>query len=172
MLPQPLKASKVGDVVCPVLAGVETGVWGGVLVIAWYATVSWLYGEPAWTVPARLAAAVYGPGLAQGGGLMAGAAGAALEVSGGGIVGALFGLSMRAQWCARRAPLLGLFFGLGWYYVGYGILPREFGRAAASVFSLRSALLAHVAFGLFLAAYPRFLRSLRPGAMRAGMCSR
>jgi hypothetical protein len=168
MFPQPLKASEAGDVACSALAGIETGVLGGVLVIAWYAAVSWLEGDPAWTVPARLAAAIYGPGVAHAGRLMAAAAGAALEVSAAGILGGLFGLLMRAQWCARRALPLGLLLGLGWYYVGYRILPRELGWAAASVFSLRSALLAHLAFGLFLAAYPRFLRSVRAGGLPAG----
>ncbi len=163
-----MRQSKAGDVLCTLLAGLETGVLGGMLVVAWYALGSLLGGEWIWAVPVRLAAAVYGPQLVPGETALSALAGVALLLASAGLIGVLFGIVLLFRWCQRRALLLGLFVGVGWYYFAYDVLLGRFGRGVRTVAPLRSILLAHVVYGLVLATHGRFLSSLRSGCQTEG----
>jgi hypothetical protein len=64
--------------------------------------------------------------------------------------------------------LLGLVFGLGWYYLGYEILLRRFGLGTQAMVPRRSLLAAHLLFGLILATYPRLAASLEASSSSGG----
>jgi hypothetical protein len=147
--------------VCSALAGLETGVLGAMCLLLWQVAGSLLAGQPAWDVPTRLVTAVWGRGVSRDGLLAAASAGAALQLFGGGLVGVLFGLSQRSAWASRRVVLLGLVFGLGWYYLAYEVLLRRVGTGPYALLPRRSLMPAHLVFGLVLSAYPLLLRSLR-----------
>ncbi len=121
-----------------------------------------LAGLGAWEMPLRLAAAAFGPQVPAHGFASGVAAGAALQLFTAGLVGALFGLTGRSRWAARRVMLLGMVFGLGWYYLGYEILLRDFGLGSYLLAPRRSLVVAHLIFGLLLGLYPRFLDALDP----------
>ena len=77
------------------LAGLETGVLGGVALLAWYALTSLAAGQAAWEVPASLGEACCGSTRWPGRLGLALAAGASLHILGAGAAGALFGLVAR-----------------------------------------------------------------------------
>jgi len=147
--------------ICSALAGLETGVLGVVCLLLWQVLGSLLTGQPAWGVSTRLVTAAFGRGVHRDGLVAAASAGVALQLFGGGLVGILFGLSQRTAWASRRVVLLGLVYGLGWYYLAYEVILRRIGQGPYSALPRRSLMAAHLVFGLALAAYPHFLRSLR-----------
>jgi hypothetical protein len=143
------------------LAGLETGVLGGVALLGWYALSSLAAGQAAWDVPARLGAAccaaAFGPerlGFEV-------AAGASMHIAGAGVAGTLFGLVARGVTSLRRHFLLGMLFGLAWYYVLDQIFLRSAGAGAYPFLFRRPVIAGYALFGLFLALYPRFLERIR-----------
>jgi hypothetical protein len=152
-----LDRSSVGT---SVLAGLETGVLGGVCVILYYALGSLLAGQTVWSVPARLAAAAFDRGVYRDGLSGAVMAGVSLEVFSAGLIGVVFALAVRPPWALERVALLGPAVGLSWYYLAYEILLRRFGPGPYPIAPRQSQVLAHLLFGLFLGLYPRFRRSL------------
>jgi hypothetical protein len=149
-----------GGVGGSVLAGLETGVLGGVCVILYHALGSLLAGQNVWSVPARLAAAAFGRGVYREGLTVAALTGVSLEVFSAGLIGVVFAMAVRPPWAIERVALLGPIMGLSWYYLGYEILLRRFGPGPFAIAPRRSQVLAHLLFGLFLGLYPRFRRSL------------
>jgi hypothetical protein len=154
--------------VCSAFAGLEAGILGGLCLLFWQALGSLLEGGQAWDVSVGLVEVVLGRAAYRDGVLGAAVAGFALQIFGGGSVGVLFGLLLRAQWAWRRVALLGLLASLAWYYLAYEIVLRALapGRFPPG---LRLPLMSsHLAFGLVLSVYPRFLRSLRQGLWNGG----
>ncbi len=143
------------------LAGLETGVLGGLALLGWYALSSLAVGQPAWDVPASLGAACCGTSFRSRPLGFEVAAGASMHIFGAGVVGALFGLVARGVTSLRRRCLLGMLFGLAWYYVLDRILLRSAGAGAYPFLFRRPVLAGYVLFGLFLALYPRFLRRIQ-----------
>lgn len=144
------------------LAGLETGVLGGVALLGWYAFSSLAAGQAAWDVPARLGAAAcrgsaFWPELRG----FEVAAGASVHIAGAGVAGALFGLVARGVTSLRRLFLLGTLFGLVWYYVLDQILLRSAGAGAYPFLFRRPVIAGHALFGLFLALYPWLLERIR-----------
>ena len=140
-----------------VLAGLETGVLGGVALLGWYALSSLAAGQAAWEVPARLGAACRGAAFWTEPLGFDVAAGASMNIAGAGVAGALFGLVARGVTSLRRHFLLGVLFGLVWYYVLDQILLRSAGAGAYPFLFRRPVIAGYGFFGLFLGLYPRFL---------------
>ena len=157
---QQFRSVEHGDLGASVLAGLETGVLGGICVLLYHALGSLIAGQTAWSVAARLAAAAFGRGVYRDGLTVAVLAGVALEVFSAGLVGVVFGLAVRRPWALQRVVLLGPILALSWYYLAYEILLRRFGPGPYVIAPRRSQVLAHLLFGLFLGLYPRFRRSL------------
>jgi hypothetical protein len=146
---------------CSALAGLEAGILGALCLLLWLAAGALLAGQAAWSVPVRLVTVAFGREVYRDGLFAAASAGVALQLFGGGLAGILFGLIQRAAWASSRVALVGLAYGLGWYYLAYEVLLRRIGLGPHLELPRRSLLLAHVVFGLVLAAHPRFLSSLR-----------
>ncbi len=147
--------------VCSGLAGLEAGILAGLCLLLWQAISSLMTGEVAWQTSVALVTAVFGQAVRRDGMVTSVTAGLALQLSGGGIAGILFGLVLRTRWAARRVVLTGLVLGIGWYYLAYEIVLRTI-VARRYPPSLRLPLIAsHLAFGLALSVYPRFWRALR-----------
>ena len=145
------------------LAGLETGVLGGVALLGWYALSSLAAGQAAWDVPARLGAACRGAAYWSEPLGFEVATGAAMHIAGAGVTGALFGLVARGVTSLRRHFLLGMLFGLVWYYVLDQILQRSAGAGAYPFLFRRPVIAGYALFGLFLALYPRFLQRIQAG---------
>ena len=143
------------------LAGLETGVLGGVALLGWYALSSLAAGHAAWDVPARLGAACCGAASWPEPFGFELAAGASMHIAGAGVAGALFGVVARGVTSLRRHFLLGVVFGLAWYYTLDQILLRSAGAGAYPFLFRRPVIAGYALFGLFLALYPRFLRRIQ-----------
>jgi hypothetical protein len=145
------------------LAGLETGIVGGVCVILYHLVGALASGEGAWSAPARIGAAAFGRRLFFEGAGTATLAGLSLIFTTAGLLGMAFGILVRRQWASRRVVLLGPLAALGWYYLLFEIVLRGPGASGTR----RSLIMAHLLFGLVLAAYPKFLRALRRAAGEA-----
>lgn len=139
------------------LAGLETGVLGGVALLGWYALSSLAAGQAAWEFPARLGAACRGTSYWPEPLGFDVVAGASMHIAGAGVAGVLFGLVARGVTSLRRRFLLGVLFGLSWYYVLDQVLLRSAGAGAYPFLFRRPVIAGYALFGLFLALFPRFL---------------
>jgi hypothetical protein len=139
-----------------VLAGLESGIAGGVCVLLFGVMRSLAAGEAVWAAPVRIATAVFGRSILRDG-AAAVFAGLSAIFFAAGAVGMVFGALMRWNWAFRRVVLLGPLAALASYYVLF-----ELALDGPGVAGTRGWLVAaHVVFGLVLAMYPRFLHALR-----------
>jgi len=159
---QPARRPSSSEPSIAAFAGLETGVLGGLVILAWYALSSVARGEAAWTVPADLAALLYRWPSLEGRLTLAAASGAAIEIVGAGASGILFGSIARGVRSHRRVLLLGVLFGLGWHYALQAILARH-STAADYLFSQRPVIAGHLLFGLWLGMFTRLFDRIRAG---------
>jgi hypothetical protein len=147
---------------CYAFAGLETGVLGGLVALAWLVLTSFWQGHSAWAIPALMGSTLGdGGAVGQSFGSIA-LAGVALQFCAAGILGALFGLAVRERRRFPRLLLLGLLIGLGWFYLLQAMLwRRPWNFVLAPAYSERSMLVACLVFGAFLSTYPRRLQSIR-----------
>ncbi len=146
---------------CWALAGLEAGILGGLCLLFWQACSSLVGGEDARIVSVDLVSGIFGRRAPVGGTWASAAAVYALQLLGGGSIGMLFGLLLRAPWAWRRMLLLGLLAGLTWYYLAYEVLLRTLAPARYPPVARLPLIVSHLVFGVVLSAYPRFLNSLR-----------
>lgn len=129
--------------------------------MAWYALSSLAAGQAAWEFPAKLGAAFRGASNWPEPLGFDVAAGLSMHIAGAGVAGALFGLVARGVTSLRRHFLLGVLFGLAWYYVLDQILLRCAGAGAYPFLFRRPVVAGYALFGLFLALFPRFLERIQ-----------
>jgi hypothetical protein len=157
------------EFVCIVLAGLETGVVAGLAALAWYVLSSLTVGRSPWTVPVALAGVLVRPGYAGAAWETSAAAGAALQVAGGGVCGVLFAIAARLVRTSRHILFLGLLFGLGWYYALQFLAASRTGVSYGAASSLGWTVLAgHLLFGVLLSLYPRFLSEVSASLDQGG----
>jgi hypothetical protein len=142
------------------LAGLQTGVLGGLLALGWYAFSSVWQGQPVLAAPVSLGTSLAGDGFRRGYGFTA-LTGASLQVAVSGTLGVLFGLIVRSRDNVLRAMLLGILFGLACYWLCYGLLWQKLLAADPLPASSRTVLVAHLLFGAHLGRYPQVLHSVR-----------
>jgi len=143
-----------------VLAGVETGIVGGLVALAWLVIHSLWNGLSPWAYPNLLASTFYGETALRPGLQWATLSGLALALFVSGLLGILFGLLMRDNSRRLRVVLLGLAFALIWYYVSYGLLWRKVNWMVSLYSPERAVVAAHLLYGLVLGTFPERLRKL------------
>ncbi len=99
------------------LAGLETGVLGGLAMLAWLVAGAQFFALPWWALPNLMASGFYGQAVFRGGPGMMTLAGAALHLVVAGSVGLVFGLLAPGSLSYLRLALLGACAGLAWYYL-------------------------------------------------------
>src|SRR3984893_7678415 len=104
------------------LAGIQAGVVGGILLVAYLALDSAWHRRSIWTVPNLLASTFYGESAYQSGFGARTSAGLALLLFLCGALGALFALVLRDHGSRFRITLLGLIFGTGWFFLSFDVL--------------------------------------------------
>lgn len=130
------------------LSGIQAGVFGALVIVLYMAVISLAGRGPWWDFPNILATAFYGPRALRGPGWPT-VAGVALQVIAGGLAGALFGAVFARIRSASRRLLLGVIWGISWFYILQG-LSRVYARLVL-VYTPELALLgAHTVFGLIL----------------------
>src|SRR5438067_578252 len=104
-----------------VIAGLESGVLGGMFMLAWLGLLSVLQGRSVWTIPNLLASTFYGEAALRRGFRWSTLSGVALHVIMSATVGLLFSLAVREIVSRRRVMLLGVAAGVAWYFLSLGI---------------------------------------------------
>lgn len=143
------------------LAGLETGMLGGLLSLAWYVVSSLFEGQWAWIIPSRLGAIVLGEAAIRKSFPALALSGAAFHLALAGALGAFFGIAIGVRAQFPRVLLFGLLFALGCYYAAYFAVWRLGPALAHSLISDRSVLVASLLFGAHLGRYPGLLEALR-----------
>lgn len=136
------------------LAGVQSGVLGGLAMAGWFLLASAMLKQPLWTVP-NLLGSLVSEGLLMRQGFGHGAvAGLAAVLFLGGTTGALFALATSRVRSRRRLVLLGMLAGLVGFYFSNALVFRRLGALAWVYTSPRSLLVAHLLFGAVLGTLP------------------
>lgn len=157
----PGKQGRVSPLLLRALAGIETGVLGGLAMLGWMAGSSALDRQPVWIVPNLLAAVFYGRDVLRRGFSPTTMTGLALHLFVAGLIGLAFGMAIGESRNRLRVALLGILSGLVWYYFSEALFWRKLGIVATIYGPPRSMLLAHLFYGFVLAWYPRGLDRAR-----------
>jgi hypothetical protein len=134
------------------LAGLETGILGGLLTAAWFALSSFWTPYHVWMTANYFAMPFYGESALRMGFSHVTLSGLALQLVLAGLAGAFFGVA--APHSHTRLALFALMFSFGIYLASYNLVWRRWNPA--------SALLGHMLFGCWLTRFPAFYSKLHP----------
>jgi hypothetical protein len=157
----PGKQDRVSLLLVRALAGIQTGVLGGLAMIGWLAASSAVDRQSIWIVPNLLASVFYGRDVLRLRFSTITVAGLALHLFVAGVVGLVFGMVIGESRNRLRVALLGILSALVWYHFSEVLFWRKLGALALIYSPSRSMLLAHLVYGFVLAWYPSGLRSAR-----------
>lgn len=146
-----------------ILAGLEAGVLGGVLMLVVLAVHSALRTGSPWTSANLLASTFYGDAAFVPAFRATTFAGVALHLAIAGVLGMLFGFVIRESGNGLRVFLIGVIFGLGWYYIAYRVLWRPVNPLVPLYTAERPTLVGHLMLGMVLGRFPRWLEGVRRG---------
>lgn len=136
------------------LAGLETGVLGGLAMCAWFLGSSVLAGRSAWILPNLAASLLYGRAVLRPDFGVPSIAGVALILLLGGMLGMVFGLVVRRHPSRARVALLAVLAALVWYYLSQALFWNRLGVLAGIQVSPAMNLVGHLAYGFVLGRYP------------------
>ena len=136
------------------LSGLKAGVLGALAMCVFMAVAALIDRDPWWTYPNLLATAFYGPrGLQLGFGWPT-VAGVAFQVLMGGVAGVLFGMTFASVQSGARLLLLGIIWGVSWYYLTHSLF-RVFARLIPAYAPELALLTAHTMFGAIVGSVSR-----------------
>jgi hypothetical protein len=137
------------------LAGIQAGVLGGFVMVAWLALTSALLGRSPWILPNLAASVLYGRAVLRAGFGMPTVAGMALVVALAGIIGLVFAMVIGAHANRARVVMLAILAGLVWYYFSQALFWDRLGVLAGIHVSPAATMVGHLLYGLVLGQYPR-----------------
>ncbi|HWR53776.1 MAG TPA: hypothetical protein VN428_21885 [Bryobacteraceae bacterium] len=143
------------------LAGIQAGVLGGIVMVAWLALSSALLGRSPWILPNLAASVLYRRAVLWGGFGMPTLAGIAVVVMLAGVIGLAFAMLIGAYANRARVVLLAILAGLVWYYFSHALFWDRLGVLAGIHVSPLATMSGHLLYGLVLGQYPRRLDVLR-----------
>src|SRR5438552_4976922 len=146
-----------GSKVLQAVAGVESGILGGSLMLVWLGLLSLVQGRSVWSVPNLLASTFYGEAALRRVFRWTTLSGVALHVIMSATAGLLFGLAVSGVVSRRRVMLLGVAAGAAWYFLSLGVFWRHVNPIVPLYGSGGGLFLAHLGLGMFLGAFPTFL---------------
>src|SRR5947208_5940258 len=139
--------SRAGSSLLRAVAGLESGVIGGVFMLAWLALLSVLQGRAAWSIPNLLASTFYGEAALRRGFRWTTLSGLALQVIVSAVAGLLFGFAVSGIANRGRVMVLGLAAGVAWYFLSLGIFWKYVNPMVPLYTRGLGMLLAHVGMG-------------------------
>jgi hypothetical protein len=146
------------------IAGVESGVLGGMVMLAWLAILSLMQGRSIWSIPNLLASTFYGEAALRRGFRSTTLSGVALHLIMTAAAGLVFGLAVGGIASRSRVMLLGLASGMTWYFLSLSIFWKHVNPIVPLYGSGNGMLLAHLGLGYFLGSFPKYWRDLKmPG---------
>ncbi len=142
------------------LAGLESGMIGGLIMLLWFAVGSAWYDRSIWSFPNLLATTFHGDGAFRRGFRWTTPSGLALHLAACGAVGTGFGLLVQGLALRARVMLLGLVFAMGWYYLSFWFLWKKVNPLVPLYSPDRLMLVGHLLLGAALGRFPARLRSI------------
>jgi hypothetical protein len=143
------------------LIGIQAGVFGGLAIVGFMIVVAVSEGDPWWAYSNILATAFYGGRALRAGAGWVTISGVALQVLLTGLAGAIFGALFAMVESRSRRLLLGVIWGLSWFYITQSLY-RAIARLIP-VYAPELALLgAHAVFGLILGRFTVAPADARP----------
>src|SRR3954453_10729597 len=103
------------------MAGLQSGVLGGIFMLAWLALLSVLQGRSVWSIPNLLASTFYGEAALRRGFRWTTLSGVALHLIVSVAAGLLFGSAVSGIAERGRVMTLGFAAGVAWYFLSEGI---------------------------------------------------
>ena len=146
------------------LAGLQTGVIGGLAMLAFLFAHSLLRGQPWWSFANLMGSMVYGPSALWRGMGRATFAGIAFQVMLSGIAGVLFGVCFARTRGRLVSLLLGLSSGVIWFGLCHWILFKGIAPLIPVYASQPSTLLGYLIFGLVLSRTSMLCLDWPPGS--------
>lgn len=132
------------------LAGLETGVAGGLSMIVFLCANSILRGQSWWSFLNLLGSVVYGASSLRRGLGRATLAGLAVEILLSGLAGIVFGVCFARTRGRMVSLLLGLSCGVIWFFISFGTVFKLIGPLVPIYASQPATLLGHMIFGFVL----------------------
>ena len=150
-----------------ILAGLEAGMLGVCWMLAWLGISAKWELRSFWTPENLMASAFYGDGAIRAGFAAKTLSGLALYLLIYSTLGSLFAAVVADRLPRFRVVLLGMLFGLGWYYLSFRLLWKSLMPLVALLHSARTTALGHAIYGAVLGRYPMYLTPHRAPAAQA-----
>lgn len=142
------------------LAGIEAGTLGGIVMLAYLTIASLWNGRSIWYSANLLATTFYGEAALRRGFRWMTMSGLAFHFFLAAVVGIAFAYVTSGVTGRGRVLLMGLFFGLAWYYLSFGLLWKHVNPLVPQYSPEVGMIVAHLLFGACLAKAPQFRRAL------------
>ena len=144
-----------------VLAGIQAGVAGALILLAYLAVDSAWHRRSIWTIPNLLASTFYGESAYRQSFGIRTSAGLALLFVIYGLLGALFGLVIRDHGTLLRVTLLGLVFGTGWFFLSFDWMWTHVNPMVPLYSPDRAMLVGHLLYGGVMGGrFPRYRKEM------------
>ena len=142
------------------MAGLEAGIAGSLIMIAWDMLGCWVQGESLWTIPNLLAATFFGGRMYRPDLVLRTFCGLALHFSLGGLLGALYGLIRPRSLGGLSTAFLGMVSSLALYSLAAHWLWPRLNPMMAIVYSSQSfVIIGYVLYGVAQGLIPGFLQT-------------
>jgi hypothetical protein len=132
------------------LHGIEAGIVGGLAMLGLLAAASMWHRHVWWEIPNLLGSTFYHSRAFYSGLGKATLAGAALQLTTSGLLGAIFGLTCGHVRSRHRLILLGTLTGLGWFFLGNALVWPRVNPMIPYYWPEPAAVLSHLLFGACL----------------------
>jgi hypothetical protein len=139
------------------LAGLQAGTFGALLMLAWLGLSAVVQRRSFWTAANLMASTFYGDRALHSGFARSTLSGLALYVIVYAALGALFALVMNGRANALRTVLIGVLFGMGWYYLSFGVIWKRFSPLVWLLHAGRPTMFGHLMYGALAGRFPAFL---------------
>jgi hypothetical protein len=141
-----------------VLAGLQAGLVGVLLMLAWLGVSAAWQQRSFWTAENLMASAFYGTRSIHSGFASRTLPGLALYVVLYSLLGALLALAVRDRATRMRTILLAIFFAMVWYYASFHWMWERVMPLVALLHAERPTAIGHVIYGLWLGRFPEYLK--------------
>jgi hypothetical protein len=140
------------------LAGLQGGMVGALLMLGWLGTSAAWQQRSFWTSPNLMASAFYGKHSIHSGFASRTLTGVALYLTIYPLLGALVAVVLRDRLSRVRTTLLCMMCALLWYYASFRWMWEHVMPLVALLHAERPTMIGHLIYGLWLARYPEYLK--------------
>ncbi len=139
------------------LAGLQAGMLGVLAMLAWLGISAEWHNRSFWSAENLMASAFWGSDAVRSGFGFGSVAGLALYLLIYSLLGAMLALVVRDRLRPLRVLLVGILFGLAWYYLSFHLIYERALPLVALLHVERQTVLGHLLYGAFVGRYPAFL---------------